>query len=107
MGSPDDPAPLVTLLNDVRDVPDSIPDVQEVETLSGAQDALGPDAVPILSVSRDDLARLDRGTEAAKLLPYVNGVSSLETICATASITAEEGAAIFLDLAELGVIDFR
>lgn len=107
MGSPAGLAPLVTLLNEALDVAGSTPDVQEVETLGGAQDALGKDAVPFLSVSREDVAWLDLEPDAAKLLARVNGISSLESICAKVSMLEEEGAALLLDLAERGVVGFR
>ena len=107
MGSPAGLAPLVTLLNEALDVAGSTPDVREIETLSGAQDALGNDAVPFLSVSHEDLARFDLGCDTLKLLARVNGISSLESICARAGVQEEEGAALLLNLAELGVVGFR
>jgi hypothetical protein len=92
---------------DMGDEADSVPDVQEVEVLSGAQDALGADAVPFLALARQEVARLDLGPDATRLLAYVNGISSLEAVSAKASITAEEGASLLLDLAERGVVGFR
>jgi len=88
------------------DTAGSIPDVQEVEPNS-AHDALGPNAIPVLAVSHEDLAWFDLGPEAVRLLAFVNGISSLEAICAKANITAEEGAVLLLDLAEVGVVGFR
>jgi hypothetical protein len=84
----------------------SIPDVQEVDA-NGARDALGPEAIPFVAVSTADLAWFDLGPEAARLLAHVNGVSSLEAICATAGITADDAASLLLDLAEQGVVSFR
>ena len=98
---------MLASLGAMRAVAGSIPDVQEVDTNSGARDALGADAVPFVVVSREDLAWFDLGPEEVKLLAYVNGVSSLEAVCATASITVEDGTSLLLDLAERGVISFR
>jgi len=97
---------MLASLSEMRAVAGSIPDVQAV-AYSGARDALGADAVPFVVVSREDLAWFDLGPEAVKLLAYVNGVSSLEAVCAMASITVEDGASLLLDLAERGVVSLR
>lgn len=93
-------------LDETRDVPGSVPDVQEVET-TGANDALGTDAIPFVLISHDELAWLDLGSDAEQLIASVNGVSSLEAVCAAARVTAEEGASLLLTLAEQGVVSFR
>jgi len=85
----------------------SMPDVQEVATTSDARDALGSDSVPFMAMSRQELAWFDVGPEATKLLAHVDGVSSIETVCARANVTAGEGASLLLDLAERGVVSFR
>ena len=89
-----------------HDVPGSTPEVQELASDGSVRDALGPDAVPFLVMSREDLASFDLRLDAAKLLTCVDGVSSIEAICAAASIPAEEGASLLLDLAERGVVSF-
>lgn len=86
---------------------DSVPEMQQVETVSGAGEVLGSDAVPVLTVSREALARLDLPAGAKALLALVNGISSLEAIAARASLSMDEGASLLLELAERGVIDFR
>jgi hypothetical protein len=91
----------------VHDDPGSMPDVQGEETGGGASDALGVDAIPFVSMSAADLAWFDLSPLAAKLLACVDGVSSLEAICAAANVTADEGAAMLLDLAVWRVISFR
>ena len=85
----------------------SIPDVQEVEAKVGARDALGADAIAVLTVSRDDVDWFRLSHEATKLLAFVDGVRSLETICAMASVRVEDGAAALLELAEQGMVRFR
>jgi len=89
------------------DAAGSTPDLQEVGTIGGAREALGADAVPCVAWSREDLALFDLGAEATRLLGYVNGISSVEAICRRACVTAEEGAAVMLELAEQGVVSFR
>ena len=85
----------------------SIPDVQEVEAKVGARDALGADAIAVLTVARDDVDWFRLSHAATKLLAFVDGVRSLETICAMASVTVEDGAAALLDLADQGMVRFR
>jgi hypothetical protein len=97
----------LTFPSEMRSVRGSIPDLQEVETSSGARDALGKDAVPFVMASSEDLGWFDLGSEAMRLLACVDGVSSLEAVSAKATMTAEEGAFHLLDLAERGVIGFR
>jgi hypothetical protein len=89
-------------------VPDgSFPDVQEVEANVGATDALGADAIASLAVPRDELDWFKLSHEATKLLAFVDGVRSLQTICAMASVRVDEGAAALLELAEQGMVRFR
>jgi hypothetical protein len=85
----------------------SIPDVQEVEGKVGARDALGADAIAVLMVARDDVDWFGLSHDATKLLAFVDGVRSLETICAMASVRVEDGAAALLELAEQGMVRFR
>ena len=95
------------LPDDMRAAADSIPDVEEVASDGGAQDALGVDAVPCIARSREDLAQFELTPDAARLLSYVNGIASLEAICGKAKITIEDGASLMLDLAERGIVGFR
>lgn len=69
--------------------------------------ALGADAIAVLTVARDDVDWFRLSHEATKLLAFVDGVRSLETICAMASVSVEDGAAALLDLAEQGMVRFR
>jgi hypothetical protein len=93
--------------DEIREVADSIPDVEEVATNGGARDALGTDAVPCIVGSREDLPRFKLAPDAARLLSHVNGIASLEAICGKANITTEDGAFLILDLAEQGIVSFR
>jgi hypothetical protein len=107
-----DPAEFARASDAKLRVPDELrdhgsPDVREVATISGAQDALGLDAVPLLAVAPGALAWLDLGPEAMRLVACVNGVSSLAAVCAKASMSTDEGASLLLDLAEQGVVSFR
>jgi len=85
----------------------SIPDVQEVEGKVGARDVLGGEAIAVLVVSREDVDWFKLSYEATKLLAFVDGVRSLEAICAMASVRVEDGAVALLDLAEQGIVRFR
>jgi hypothetical protein len=82
----------------------SVPDLLESES---AGDALGMDAVPFVSMSRDEMAWVDIAAGGTKLLAHVDGVASIEAVCRAAGVTPDEGAALLLDLAELEVIGFR
>jgi hypothetical protein len=93
--------------SELRDDAGSSPDLLEGETSSGARDALGSGAIPFVVMSPEDLAWFNLRPEAATLLACVNGVSSLEAVCAAANMTADEGAFLLLDLAEWGVVSFR
>jgi hypothetical protein len=104
---PESLADVLAFPDETRAAADSIPDVEEVPSNGGAQDALGVDAVPCMARSREDLARSELTPGAARLLSYVNGIASLEAICGKAKITTEEGASLMLDLAEQGIVSFR
>ena len=71
------------------------------------RDALGGDAVPVLVASRDELDWFDFPAEASRLLAHVNGISSLDSVCATANVASQDGAQLLLELAEQGIVSFR
>ncbi len=85
----------------------SSPELQEIASPSDAREALGGDAVPVLVMSREELELFALGPEAIQILGHVNGISSIDFVCAEALIPPEEGAAILLQLAERGIVIFR
>jgi hypothetical protein len=82
------------------------PELEQAVILN-LRDALGGDAVPVLVASPDELGWFDLPPEAARLLALVNGVSSLDTICARANVASQDGAQTLLELAERGIVSFR
>jgi hypothetical protein len=101
------PASGMPTVRPARSLEGSIPDVQEVEAKVGAGDVLGGDAIAVLVVSREEVDWFKLSHEATKLLAFVDGVRSLEAICAMASVRVEDGAVALLDLAEQGIVRFR
>jgi hypothetical protein len=93
-------------LQEVRAPAGSIPDVQ-VDSDSGADEALGIDAIPFVAVSRDDLPWFDLAVGAVKLLAHIDGVRTLEVVFARADIPEDEGVSLLLAMAEQGIVSFR
>jgi hypothetical protein len=79
----------------------------EEAAISNPRDALGGDAVPIAIASREEFGWFDLPPKASRLLAQLNGVSSLDTVCARANVTPEDGAEILLDLVEQGLVSFH
>jgi hypothetical protein len=104
---PEGSATILRSLNEMRAQAGSMPELEEIATTGGARAALGANEVPYLVMALEDLSWFDLGPDAARLLASIDGVCSLETACAMAGLTAEEGATLLLTLAEQGMIGFR
>ena len=94
-------------LSAVGDDAGSMPEVIEGDPGTVAIDALGPDSVPFVVMAPEDVAWFDVPPDVARLLACIDGTSSLGAVCATANISADDGASMLLDLAEWGVVSFR
>jgi hypothetical protein len=92
----------------------SSPDAPEIEEPpvdvdldgSDALNALGLHAVPVLGVSRDELEWVVLSADADRLLTFIDGARTLEAVAAMAKTSAEEVAAVLLDLADQGLVSF-
>jgi hypothetical protein len=84
----------------------SAPELDQRATGCDPLDALGRDAVPVLVVTREELEWIELSPEASRLVGCVDGASPLDTVCAKASMAAEDGAMILLDLADRGLVSF-
>jgi len=103
--APDSGAPTVrgdavNRASDVRGILPSSPELEQTE-------ALGDDTVPVLIASPDELGWFGLPPQAPSLLAHIDGVSSLDAICAKANMTPQDGALILLELAEQGLVTFR
>jgi hypothetical protein len=104
---PRPPVPPLPPWGKMREGTRSSPELQETASPSDAREALGGDAVPVLIMSRDELEWFALAPEAIQILGRVNGIASIDTVCAEARISPQDGANILLELAERGIVIFR
>jgi hypothetical protein len=83
---------------------DSGPDLAEIDA---EEVTLDLDSVPLLTASREEVDWIDLPAEASALVAHVNGVDTVEQICAKAGVSAEDGAYLMIDLIEREVVRFR
>jgi hypothetical protein len=104
---PRPPVPPVPPWGKIREGTRSSPELQAIAGSSDAREALGADAVAVLVMSREELEWFELGPEAIQILGHVDGISSIDSVCAEARISPQDGAAILLELAERGIVIFR
>ncbi|MGO9838624.1 MAG: hypothetical protein ACLP1X_30970 [Polyangiaceae bacterium] len=73
------------------------PELEET-ALDSVWEVLDGNAVPILVASPEELMRLRLPQGEARVLAHIDGVSSLDAVCAKAKVSPEDGALILLEL---------
>jgi hypothetical protein len=81
--------------------------VEIATTTQHAREVLGPDAVPQLVMSKDELEWFALSPEASRLIEHIDAKATIDVVCARARIATPEGATILLELAEQGIVTFH